>query len=346
VNQVGDNTWTETGVNFKNAPAVGTTINKASGFSAGTWTEVDVTPYIRGEGVYSFAVTGVNSTAINLASRENAANSPRIYLSLIFNSPTPTPTTPPASPNNPIPVGVGGTWNLRFRDEFDSGSLDLSKWRPNWFGTSDTAKTKDANGAMTNCIDPANTSVLGSAEGASGVVRMSLTNANGACPNGKSYKSGMIQTYNHFTPTYGFYEARIWFPVNSSNQIYNWPTWWLDTTGSWPQGGEIDIMEGLGGKPCATYHWGSGSTDVVPMPTICPSTPSNRSGWHTYGVDWEKGSLKYYYDGVQIASTTSNVTSSPQFLILSYSTSAQNNWGGPPSIPNNMYVDYVRAWQH
>ena len=48
---------------------------------------------------------------------------------------------------------------------------------------------------------------------------------------------------------------QIYLPCNISGQIENWPAFWLVTTGSWPLGGEIDVMEGLHGSAAWHYHY-------------------------------------------------------------------------------------------
>ena len=53
-----------------------------------------------------------------------------------------------------LPFGQSGNWNLIFADEFSGGTLDLTKWRPNWLGPSDTSITKPVNSAEVNCYDP------------------------------------------------------------------------------------------------------------------------------------------------------------------------------------------------
>ncbi|MCA9943560.1 MAG: S8 family serine peptidase, partial [Anaerolineales bacterium] len=50
--QVADNSWTEGGITFNNAPAIGAAINSSGATTAGTYMEVDVTSYITGNGLY------------------------------------------------------------------------------------------------------------------------------------------------------------------------------------------------------------------------------------------------------------------------------------------------------
>ena len=79
-NSVSDNTWTESTLNYNNAPALGTALGSSGAFGAGTWISIDVTGYITGNGTYNLAVTTPGSTAISLASREAGANAPQLII--------------------------------------------------------------------------------------------------------------------------------------------------------------------------------------------------------------------------------------------------------------------------
>jgi beta-glucanase (GH16 family) len=144
----------------------------------------------------------------------------------------------------------------------------------------------------------------------------------------------MITSNGKYEFTYGYAEARIWLPGNT--QITDWPGWWLDGQ-NWPQDGEIDIVEGLSGAACWHFHYSGGG------PGGC--TPNNyAAGWHTFGADWEPGSITYYYDGVQVGRITSGVTGAPMYLLLNLAVDQE--YSGPVQIPATMSVDYVRVWQH
>jgi len=78
--RVSDNTWTESTINYNNAPPVGTVIGSFAPVGAGTWISIDVTSYITGNGSYSFALTTPGSTAISLASRQAGANAPQLIV--------------------------------------------------------------------------------------------------------------------------------------------------------------------------------------------------------------------------------------------------------------------------
>ncbi len=63
--------WTETGLTFANAPAVGATISATGAFVAGTLTNFDVTPAVLSGTFVDFAVVEKGATAVSLASRES-----------------------------------------------------------------------------------------------------------------------------------------------------------------------------------------------------------------------------------------------------------------------------------
>ncbi len=96
VSRVADNTWSETAINAGNAPAVGSALGSSGAATAGAWLSVDVTPYITGNGTYSFALTTSNATALSLASRE-ATNKPQLVVTTAASS-TSTPVPPTATP--------------------------------------------------------------------------------------------------------------------------------------------------------------------------------------------------------------------------------------------------------
>ncbi len=98
VNSLADNTWGELTINYNNAPAPGGAIGSSGSVSTGTWTTVDVTSSITGNGTFSLVLTGINSTQISLASRETGANAPQLVIETeIGPTLTPAPTHTPTN---------------------------------------------------------------------------------------------------------------------------------------------------------------------------------------------------------------------------------------------------------
>ena len=93
---VASTTWGETTTTFANAPAISPTRIAASGrVFAATWTAVDVTSLVAGNGLISLALTTPSNTALGLASREAGANAPQL---VVITSGVPPTATSTASP--------------------------------------------------------------------------------------------------------------------------------------------------------------------------------------------------------------------------------------------------------
>jgi cell division septation protein DedD len=82
-NSLNNNTWTESTINYGNAPALGGVIGSSTPFGIGVWITLDVTAYINGNGSYNFGLTTPGSTAISFASREAGANAPQLIVETV-----------------------------------------------------------------------------------------------------------------------------------------------------------------------------------------------------------------------------------------------------------------------
>src|SRR5262245_31833813 len=115
VRGVAQNSWNESTITWRNAPAVSPTITASSGpLSAGVWSEVNVTPLVNGNGTFSFALTSTAATAVSLASRETGANAPELIVQAVDDVPPSVLLTSPANGANtsdttPFLAGTGGT---------------------------------------------------------------------------------------------------------------------------------------------------------------------------------------------------------------------------------------------
>lgn len=91
---VSDNTWDEDTLNYNNAPALGGLLGSSGAVGAGTWTTIDVTSYITGNGSFNLALTTPSNTALSLASRQSGANTPELIVETTGGA-TLTPTWTP-----------------------------------------------------------------------------------------------------------------------------------------------------------------------------------------------------------------------------------------------------------
>jgi beta-glucanase (GH16 family) len=141
------------------------------------------------------------------------------------------------------------------------------------------------------------------------------TDASGA-PETYPYTSGMVTTFSSFNFTYGYVQVVARIPGGTGT----WPALWLlPENGTWPP--EIDIMENYGSAnqiEC-TVHWGTTNQEADQDVT---SPTDLTSGWHTYGLLWEPGSLTWYLDGkVVYTYTGAGVPSQPMYLLANLASS-------------------------
>lgn len=135
---VGDNTWGETTINYSNAPALGSSLASTGAVSANTWTSVNVTAYITGNGTFSVGLATTNSTALAMSSRETGANAPQLVVttdagttatatSTATRTATPattttrTPTPTPTSASDPFIMAAGDIACDPTNSSFNSG---------------------------------------------------------------------------------------------------------------------------------------------------------------------------------------------------------------------------------
>jgi len=230
------------------------------------------------------------------------------------------------------PIGIPGTWKLVLDSEFNGPSLNTSIWKYGWTG-SGAGLSKPANGNEIDCYSPHNAYFPGD-----GTLHLDVTAASSTCGGvTRPYTGAMINTNpargrGGFQYTYGVLEAKVYLPADGT-ALANWPGVWADGQ-DWPYDGEDDLMEGIYGMACWSFHNPAGF-DHVCLHNFTP-------GWHTFASDWQPGSITYYYDGVDVGSDTSGITSSPMYIILDNTVHV----GEPEyTTPDSMQVQYVRVWQ-
>jgi beta-glucanase (GH16 family) len=169
-----------------------------------------------------------------------------------------------------------------------------------------------------------------------------------------------MQTMGHFDQTYGRFEARIKIPEGQGL----WPAFWMlgddiDSV-SWPQCGEIDIMENIGKEP-GTVHGsmhgpGYSGGNALTASYALPGGAKLGDDFHLYAVEWETGVVRFYLDDTlyetqtpaNIPAGTTWVFDQPFFLLLNVAVGG--SWPGDPDattvFPQTMLVDYVRVYTH
>jgi Ca2+-binding RTX toxin-like protein len=222
-------------------------------------------------------------------------------------------------------IPVDSSWTLTFDEEFNGTSLDTDVWGTNWLGA-DGATTPPINDAELAAYDPDNVSV------SDGMLHLTASDTPATVDGTQyDYTSGIVQTHDSFSQTYGYFEARIYLP-GTDGEIDNWPAFWTDGE-NWPEDGEMDIMEGLGGD--AAYHFHS------PEGGPGEHVEGDYTGWHTFGAQWEPGQVSFYYDDEYVGSIETGITDSPMYLILN---NGVGGYGGDVSAPSDMLVDWVHVY--
>ena len=269
---------------------------------------------------------------------------------------------------------VQAAWNLTFSDEFNDGFLDTNKWYTltAWGNrqhgnpgaqelqayvasgeagvTSPFSFVTDSNGSYLRIATRRNSSALPASPNGD--------NYSGA--NTPAYTSDIINTCfydaahpgqdcaapHSFTQLGGYFEMRA--RLASGGQGMG-PAFWtyrpLPFNSSDPK--EIDIMEYLGQNP--NQYYVSYHPTGINGSVVNPNVGNLSAGFHTYAVDWDgtTGNLIYYFDGVQVA-TSSGQNTMPMFVMANLAISS-GSWGAAPNrstvFPSNMDIDYIRVYQ-
>ncbi len=246
-----------------------------------------------------------------------------------------------------------GTWSLVWSDEFggaNGSAPDASKWTAevggNGWGNNEleyyTARTQNAQVTGGNLVITAQ--------------REDYTGTDGV---NRQYTSARLKTAGKFSQRYGRFEARIKLPKGQGM----WPAFWMlgdniDTV-SWPQCGEIDIMENVGSNPTTvlgTLHGPgySGASGLSSNYTL-PNQAQFPDDFHVMAIEWEPNVIRFYVDGILYKTRTPSdlpagktwVFDHPFFVILNVAVGG-NLPGAPDAttqFPQSMLVDYVRVYE-
>ncbi|MDZ7344934.1 MAG: IPT/TIG domain-containing protein, partial [candidate division KSB1 bacterium] len=106
--------WTEGGINWDNAPVIGGTPLSAAGrVTLNTWVELDVTPAITGNGIYSFGLKNNSSDRADYSSKESA-NPPVLLIEMSpasSTSPSIASFTPASGPIGSLVTIIGNNFS-------------------------------------------------------------------------------------------------------------------------------------------------------------------------------------------------------------------------------------------
>jgi beta-glucanase (GH16 family) len=228
-------------------------------------------------------------------------------------------------------------WEMIWNDEFNNSILDNSKWindvGGNGWGNNEAQfyTAGSANLTMNNgfATITAKAQQLGS----------------------NQYTSAKIISKNLFDVKYGKIEGRMKCPMGKGL----WPAFWMlgsniDTV-SWPQCGEIDIMEHINNEPKihGTAHWNNVGHQY--LGGIINTDPTL---FHTYSIVWDANSIKWYMDDqlYYILNISNNTNGTEEFhkkFYLILNLAVGGNWPGYPDastvFPAEFVIDYIRVYK-
>ncbi|HET9933598.1 MAG TPA: glycoside hydrolase family 16 protein [Polyangiaceae bacterium] len=238
-------------------------------------------------------------------------------------------------------------YKLVWNDEFEGpagSAVDAAKW------THDIGGNGWGNNELEYYTDGAANAAL---DGSGNLV----ITAKKQTMSGKDYTSARLKTQGLYSFTYGRVESRMKIPSGQGM----WPAFWMLGSdidkNSWPDCGEIDIMENIGKEPNiihATIHGPGYSAGAGPTKQYSLPDPV-ASAFHVFAIEWEEGAIRWYVDDMlystktkaDIPSSATWVYSHPFFLLLNVAVGG--GWPGNPDsttmFPQTMTVDYVRVCQ-
>lgn len=165
------------------------------------------------------------------------------------------------------------------------------------------------------------------------------TNAQGQ-PQTYPCRSGMVTTEPNYAFTYGYVQVVAQLPKSTNL----WSALWMLPADNATVLPEIDLMELIGTKTTGvlvTFHPATGPQENVPVKTADLS-----SGWHTFGLDWEPGSLTWYVDGTAVFAVTSGVPTQPMYFLANLAiTTAFQPLRLPSSCTGSLSIRSVQVWQ-
>lgn len=174
---------------------------------------------------------------------------------------------------------------------------------------------------------------------------------------GMKYTSARLVTKGRGEWTYGYIEVRAKLPRGRGT----WPAIWMlpaNPNGySWPEFGEIDIMEHVGfdpGRIHASVHTRAFNHVAGNQKTTSMMVQDAMDAFHTYAIHWTPKFIEGSIDGKPYYRFDNSGKShaewpfdAPFYLLLNVAVGG--GWGGKEGVddsiwPQSMVVDYVRVY--
>jgi hypothetical protein len=250
---------------------------------------------------------------------------------------------------------------LEFQDEFDSDSLDTTKWLPYYLAQ----WSSRASSAPNYVFEPSNLVLQITQDQQAwcpefdGEVKVSSLQTgifagavgspfgqhrfNQACVVRESQTNTQL-----YTPQYGYFEIRAKGDITPRNVIALWMIGYEDVP---EKSGEIAIFEIFGkyATPTTTQvNYGVHPWDdtTITDEFYKDLFPIDASQYHIYAVEWTPTHIDFYLDNQKIRTIHQSLHYPMQFMLNIYELPLAPDADMPAeSYPKRLMVDYVRGYQ-
>ncbi|HEX2444975.1 MAG TPA: glycoside hydrolase family 16 protein [Vicinamibacterales bacterium] len=175
---------------------------------------------------------------------------------------------------------------------------------------------------------------------------------------GSAYTSARLVTKRKGDWTYARIEARARLPKGRGS----WPAiWMLATTAgemSWPDDGEIDLMEHVGfdqGVVHGSIHTKAYNHRIGTQKTANTRVADASDAFHVYAIEWDESRIRWFVDDREFFSFANERAGKdvwpfdgPFHLLVNLAVGG--TWGGQKGVddaafPMRMELDYVRVYR-
>jgi len=319
---------------------------------------------------FTLTVTGksvvVRAISLGVAVRLSVSLRPVTPAATVITAPAATPPPAPAPPPPAAPPGppanpdgltpVPAYSNLIWQDAFNEGPAGSAASSNNWnYATPGSG-----------CGDPAQSHSTTSTANASLVAGGGLAITAIAQPGqsgSNAYTSAQLDSDGHFSTNHGTVAASIVLPAGQGLCSAFWMVGDNVQSESWPNYGEIDVVEALGNADQTNKTYADIHGPVVPAdPTGNDQEWENFWAWpsaltgvtHVYAINWNSTEITWTMDGVPYASASKASLAAGEPWLFDGSENfhlildlAVGGWPGAASGWNTatMLVNWVRVYQ-
>ena len=235
-------------------------------------------------------------------------------------------------------------WQLVWSDEFDGTIINDSNW------THEIGGNGWGNNELQYYTDRDTNSYINN-----GYLVIQALEENYSAWN---YTSARLKSQGKRFFKYGKILARIKLPYGKGL----WPAFWMLGENfpvvGWPDCGEIDIMEMIGGPGndntvYGTAHWEDGNGQHAQYGgSYTLSSGIFADNFHLFSIIWDESQIKWYVDNqlyhiIDITPGTLSEFHEDFFIILNVAVGG--NWPGLPDpttvFPQKMEIDYVKVYK-